>query len=87
MVWELLAIWTIVTVVVTWFVRDEKRRVADADIARAARYYAHADKFRHVAAETVAIPVPVRRPGGLSVEQRAFITAYRDSRQRPAFQD
>lgn len=89
MAWELLAIWAIIAVVVTWFVRDEKRRTADAEIARAARYYAHADRFRHVSAGTVADPIPVlvRRPGGLTAEQRAFIAAYSSSRARQAFQD
>lgn len=76
MVWELLAIWTIVIVTLTWFVRDEKRRVADADMARAARYYAHAPRYRHETAEpVVAAPAPQRRSGGLSDAQRRFLKA------------
>jgi len=73
MLWELLAIWAMVIVTLVWFFRDEKRRVADADLARAASYYAHAPKYRHVAAEPIPVPVPVRRTGGLSEEQRAFL--------------
>ena len=84
MAWELLAILLIVAVAVTWFVRDEKRARADAEIERAARYYAHAPKYRHVSAEPVALPTaPVRpRTGGLSSEQRAFIEAFKASRSR-----
>lgn len=73
MVWELLAMWAIVIVTLVWFFRDEKRRLADADLARAARYYAHAPKYRHVVAEPIPVPVPVRRTGGLSEEQRAYL--------------
>ena len=77
MAWELLAMWVIVIVTVTWFVRDERRIRAEADIERAARYYAHAPKYRHVAAEPAkpAEP-PARRSGGLSERQRAFLTSY-----------
>lgn len=76
MVWELLAIWAIVIVTLTWFVRDEKRRVADADMARAARYYAHAPRYRHETTEpVVAAPAPQRRAGGLSDAQRRFLKA------------
>ena len=76
MVWQLLAIWTIVIVTLIWFVRDEKRRVADAAMARAARYYAHAPRYRHAAPEpVVAPPAPPRRSGGLSDEQRRFLKA------------
>lgn len=74
MAWQLLAIWAIVGVAVVWFVRDEKRLRQAADLQRAARYYAHAPKYRHVSAEPVVIQeAPPRRTGGLSQEQRAYI--------------
>ena len=85
--WEVLALWLIVAGTVIWFIRDEKRLRAEADIERAARYYAHAPKYRHaprLPAEE-AVP-PVRRSvGGLSPEQRAFMQALLDA--RPTTQD
>lgn len=78
MAWELLAMWAIVIVTLIWFVRDEKRLRAEADIERASRYYAHAAKYRHLTPERAAepIPAPSLRTGGLSSEQRAFIAAF-----------
>ena len=77
MAWELLAMWAIVIATVIWFVRDEKRLRANAELQRAARYYAHAPKYRHVTVEPVAEPtLPQRRTGGLSSEQRAFIKEF-----------
>lgn len=75
MAWQLLAIWAIVTVTVVWFIRDERRLVATAELKRAARYYAHAPKYRHVAAgpiEASVAPAP-RRGGGLSAQQRVTL--------------
>ena len=81
MAWELLAMWAIVIVTIIWFIRDEKRLQAEADLELAARYYAHAPKYRHVSAEPTAPPAPPsRRTGGLSREQRAFIEALSASR-------
>ena len=75
MAWELLALWMIVVGTVVWFIRDEKRLRLNADLERAARYYAHAPKYRHVTAEPAEQPVllPRRTIGGLSAEQRAFM--------------
>ena len=75
MAWELLAIWAIVITVLTWFVRDEKRLRAEADVARAASYYAHAAKYRHVTPQPIPIPLPARRAGGLSEDQRRVLKA------------
>lgn len=77
MVWQLLAMWTIVIVTITWFIRDEKHLRAEAALARAARYYAHAPKYRHVSVEPTGEPaIPPRSPtGGLNREQRAFLAA------------
>lgn len=79
MAWEILAIWIIVILAITWFVRDEKRRKAELAIARAARYYAHAPKYRHRPAERfdAAPPEPPRRTGGLTETQRAFLKAWK----------
>lgn len=84
---ELLALWTIVVGTVIWFIRDEKRLRAEADIERAARYYAHAPKYRHVPARPTEPPAPPpRRPaGGLTAEQRAFMQALLAA--RPTAQD
>jgi hypothetical protein len=79
MAWEILAIWVIVILAITWFVRDEKRRKADLEIARAARYYAHAPKYRHRSVERfdAAPPAPARRTGGLTETQRAFFKTWK----------
>lgn len=77
MAWELLAIWVIVVAAVTWFVRDEKRRTAEADIARAARYYAFSPKYRYALAESP--PPPRKMPGGLTQAQRAFFKTFQNS--------
>ncbi|MDB5615352.1 MAG: hypothetical protein JWQ22_3005 [Devosia sp.] len=80
MAWELLAIWVIVIAAVTWFVRDEKRRTAEADIARAARYYAFSPKYRYASAESFDAPPPPRKmPGGLTQAQRAFFKTFQNS--------
>ena len=77
MAWELVAMWAIVIATVVWFIRDERRLRAQAELQRAARYYAHAPRYRHVAPNPVAQPVvaPQARTGGLSREQRAFMEA------------
>jgi len=72
MAWELLAMWAIVIVAVTWFVRDERRLKADARLAKAARYYAHAPKYAF-AARTVPQPAaPKPRSGSLLRNDRAY---------------
>jgi len=74
MAWEMVAIWVIVVATLVWFVRDEKRRRADARIAEAARYYAHAPSYRHRAVEPpAAVPLPPRRTGGLDSVQRNYL--------------
>lgn len=48
MVWELLAIWSIVLAIIVWFVRDERReRLKRLD--RQARHYATAARWQHTA--------------------------------------
>ncbi|MHA6689357.1 hypothetical protein [Devosia sp. A449] len=74
MAWELLAMWAIVIATLVWFVRDERRVRAEAELERSARYYAHAPKYRHIRVEQPPAP-PQRRPGGLSAQQRAFMAA------------
>ncbi|WP_332686511.1 hypothetical protein [Devosia sp.] len=79
MAWEILAIWAIVILTITWFVRDEKRLNAELAVARAARYYAHAPKYRHASVKATdgAAPTPPRRTGGLTETQRAFLKAWK----------
>lgn len=72
MVWQVLAMWTIVIATITWFVRDERRLRHEAAVAQAARYYAHAPKYRHVTAEPV-LASPAPRVGGLSAAQRKVL--------------
>jgi hypothetical protein len=77
MAWQVLAMWGIVIVTITWFVRDERRLRAEAKLAEAARYYAHAPKYRHVAVDE-PVAVPARRVGGLSPKQRELLQALAD---------
>lgn len=74
MAWQLLAMWGIVIVTITWFVRDERRLRAEAELAGAVSYYAHAPKYRHVAVDE-PVAVPTRRVGGLSPKQREYLKA------------
>lgn len=74
MVWQVVAMWAIVIVTITWFVRDERRLRREAVLARAAAYYAHAPKYRHVSVEPAeTAPAPAPRVGGLSRSQREFL--------------
>lgn len=75
MAWQLLAMWGIVIVTITWFVRDERRLRAEAALAEAARYYAHAPKYRHVTVDE-PVAVPARRVGGLTSKQREFLQGF-----------
>jgi hypothetical protein len=75
--WQLLAIWMITAATVIWFLRDERRVRAEAELTRAARYYAHAPRYRHVSAlPEPTPPAPVRPPAGLSASQREFLTGF-----------
>ena len=75
MAWQLLAMWGIVIATITWFVRDERRLRADAELAEAASYYAHAPKYRHLAVDE-PVAVPARRVGGLTSKQREYLQAF-----------
>ena len=74
MVWQVVAMWVIVIVTITWFIRDERRLWSEAALVKAARYYAHAPKYRHMVAEQPAlVPAPAPRVGGLSEAQRKVL--------------
>ena len=74
MAWQILAMWSIVLVTIVWFMRDEKRLRHDAKLEAAARYYAHAPKYRHISVDDAfTTPMPTRRVGGLSESQRAYM--------------
>jgi len=75
MVWQVLAMWAVVLTTIIWFVRDERRLRAQAALARSARYYAHAPKYRHQPSRAVLPPPPRLARGGLSETQRAFLKA------------
>lgn len=85
MAWELLAIWLIVVATIIWFIRDEKRLRAEAELERAARYYAHAPQYRHVTPEPTDPIVPPRlRQGGLTKEEREILLGLTAPRARAA---
>ena len=82
MVWNMLLMWAVVIVALVWFVGSERRRRRDADIARAARFYARARPLpREPEAEEP--PVPARRTGGLTEQQRAFLTSLAEVNRAP----
>lgn len=74
MVWQVVAMWTIVIATITWFVRDERRLRREAVLVKAARHYATAPQYRHVTVELpMDVPAPARRVGGLSRSQRDYL--------------
>lgn len=74
MVWNLALMWAVVIVTLVLFLRSERRRRRDADIARAARFYAQARPLPRAPRPEEA-PLPARRTGGLTEQQRAFLTS------------
>lgn len=74
MVWQVLAMWGIVILTITWFVRDERRLRREAVLVKAARHYATAPQYRHVTVQLpMSVPAPAPRVGGLSRSQREFL--------------
>ena len=77
MAWEILAIWAIVILTVTWFFRDEQRlRSRPAPDMPATSHV-------QVAAEPIERPVVAPRPrsAGLTADQQAFVKALMASRE------
>lgn len=72
MAWQLLAIFVIVMATVIWFIRDERRVRADAVLVKAARYYAHAPKYRFGARNVPQPVAPKPRTGSLLRNDRAY---------------
>tara|TARA_R110002020_G_scaffold47735_7_gene136042 strand:+ start:131 stop:376 length:246 start_codon:yes stop_codon:yes gene_type:complete len=80
MLWQIFAMWAIVMATITWFVHDERRLIANATMAQAAAFYAHAPKYRYQASEEAApLAEPVKRTGGLTEAQRDFLEAFAKS--------
>lgn len=77
MAWQILAMWAVVIATLVWFVRDERKLLANAAMAQAAHYYAHAAQYRYQS-ETPAAPAPrpAVRTGGLTETQRQFMQAF-----------
>lgn len=82
MVLELLAMWAIVIATVTWFVRDERRLRSNAQLASAARYYAHAPKYRFGTRNVVEPVAPKPRSTSLLRNDRAFFDELISRRNR-----
>ena len=77
MAWEILAIWAIVILTVTWFFRDEQRlRSRPAPDVPTTSHI-------QVAAEPITLPVAAPRPRavGLTADQQAFVKALMASRE------
>lgn len=82
MSWQFIAMWVVVAAAVIWFVRDERRRRADEELALAARYYAHAPRFRHVATPPIAPLMPQPRQQSLLRSDRAYFEQFLGKRPR-----
>ncbi|MGV8831528.1 MAG: hypothetical protein ACOH2N_06090 [Devosia sp.] len=76
MLWQIFAMWAIVMVTIAWFIRDERRLIANAALAQASYYYAQAPQYRYQSSEPPAPMVPANRTGGLTQTQREFMQAY-----------
>lgn len=79
MAWQILAMWAVVMATIVWFVRDERRLLANAAMAQAAYYYSRAPQYRYQSSESEtppAPPKPVNRTGGLTPTQREFLQAF-----------
>lgn len=77
MAWEILAIWAIVILTVTWFFRDEQRlRSRPAPDVPTTSHV-------QVAAEPIERPVVAPRPraAGLTADEQAFVNALMASRE------
>ncbi|MBF0680532.1 MAG: hypothetical protein IR164_16530 [Devosia sp.] len=61
MPWEIVAIWAIVIVTLTWFRRDEER-LRSHRLAEQARYFATASRYRHrpETPKQTAEPIPAQ---------------------------
>lgn len=74
MAWQILAIWAIVMGTITWFIRDERRLIANATMAQAAFFY---ERPRADESEGPALAQghPLPRRHGLSSADRQFLKA------------
>lgn len=77
MAWELLAIWAIVTITITWFVRDE-RQLRTERLHSRARHFALAPAYRHAAPTfdpaSIARP-PVLKTTTMAESRRRFLAS------------
>ena len=77
MAWQILAIWALVMASIAWFVRDERRLIANATMAQAAFLYPPSSPG-HDADDDSESPQTGRRAELSSVE-REFLQALSDT--------
>lgn len=84
MAWQILAIWAVVMVTITWFVRDERQLLANASLAQARFLYGapHYTTPTPAAADPASAPVaaPPRPARELGRDGKAFLEALSDGR-------
>ena len=78
MAWQILAIWALVMASIAWFVRDERRLIANASMAQAAFLYPPSSHGDDADEDNAAAPQTGRRAGLSSVE-REFLQALSDT--------
>jgi hypothetical protein len=81
MVWQVLAMWMLVVGTTVWFVRDERRLIANAALAQAKSFNARQPRYRYQSnpAPAAAMVKPVKRSAALTRTQREFLQAYAQS--------
>ena len=78
MAWQILAIWALVMASIAWFVRDERRLIANATMAQAAFLYPPSSPG-HDADDDSESPAQTGRRAELSSVEREFLQALSDT--------
>tara|TARA_R110002020_G_scaffold102381_2_gene240448 strand:+ start:1228 stop:1479 length:252 start_codon:yes stop_codon:yes gene_type:complete len=81
MAWQIVAIWAVVMVTITWFVRDERRLIANASLAQARFLYGpphYTAPVPEAAAASATAAAPGRPIRELGRDGRAFLEALSD---------
>lgn len=70
MIWQLLLMWVLVVATLVWFIRDERRRKAEAAQAKARQFNSTRPRGPIFGPGSVPVPLDARRTGGLTAKQR-----------------
>ena len=76
MAWQILAMWGVVMASISWFVRDERRLLANASMAQARWCHAYALRCPQPSGAQPPPAANSARPEGLTQTQRNFLEAF-----------